>query len=87
MPLATMTPDGQLTIPQDLRDLLGWAAGARLALEVVDGALVAKPEKKRTRAIDLAGLLGKPPHGGGMTIEEMDEAIGQAIADHVLGPR
>jgi AbrB family looped-hinge helix DNA binding protein len=85
MPLATITPEGQLTIPQEVRDALGWSAGDRVVIEAVEGVLVAKP--RSTHVMDLAGMLGKPPHGAGATIEDMDEAVGQAIADHVVGPR
>jgi hypothetical protein len=44
-----------------------------------DGKATVKPRK--LRAVDLAGILGPPPSGARMTIEEMDEALGRALAE------
>lgn len=81
--LATLTSKGQFTVPKEVRDAMGLKAGVRFDVTIVDGSLVATP--RRSRAIDLAGCLGKPPRGAGSTIEEMDEAVRDAVADHVLG--
>jgi hypothetical protein len=36
---------------------------------------------KNRRLADLAGLLGKPPSGGVLTVEEMNEAVMDAAAE------
>jgi hypothetical protein len=36
---------------------------------------------KNKRLADLAGMLGKPPAGAGATLEDLDEAIGRAVAE------
>lgn len=76
---AKMTSKGQLTIPKEVRDELNLAAGTRLYITVRDGELVARP-KNRSIA-DLVGMLGAPTEGAGATLEDFDDAIGQALAD------
>lgn len=75
----TMTSKGQLTIPKDVRDELGIEAGTRLFVTVRNGQVVALPKNKRIA--DLAGILGKPPKGAGATLEDIDEAVGLALAE------
>ena len=75
----TMTSKGQLTIPKDVRDELALKPGTKFLVTVRNGEIVALPKNKRIA--DLAGILGKPPSGAGATLEDLDEAIGQAIAE------
>ncbi|HSO47090.1 MAG TPA: AbrB/MazE/SpoVT family DNA-binding domain-containing protein [Rhizobiaceae bacterium] len=75
----TMTSKGQLTIPKDVRDQLGLSAGTRFFVTVRNGEIVAHP--KNRKVADLAGFLGTPPAGHGASIEDLDEAIGEAVAD------
>ncbi|MCO6179891.1 MULTISPECIES: AbrB/MazE/SpoVT family DNA-binding domain-containing protein [Ciceribacter] len=77
--LTTMTSKGQLTIPKDVRDQLNLAPGTRFYVTVRNGQVVATPKNKKLA--DLAGVLGKPPFGAGMTAEDMDEAIMDAAAE------
>lgn len=78
MPTATMTSKGQITVPKEVRDDLHLEAGSKVVfVKLPDGhyRLIA-----RTGQIsDLAGILHYPgmPH---LTIEEMNEAIGEAAA-------
>lgn len=76
--IATMSSKGQLTIPKDVRDELKLATGTQLHISVRDGELVARP--KNRRLADLAGILGKPPTGEILTVEEMNEAVRDAAA-------
>ena len=77
----TVTAKGQTTIPKKIRDELGLAEGTRIEWSVSGGkATVAARGRKIT---DLFGMLGTPPAGIGGTHEEIDEAVGQAIARHV----
>ncbi len=75
----TMTTKGQLTIPKEVRDELGLLPGTRFFVMVRDGEVVALPKNKSIA--DLAGILGPPPAGAGCTLEEMDEAVGQAVGE------
>ncbi|MBA3449228.1 MAG: AbrB/MazE/SpoVT family DNA-binding domain-containing protein [Pseudaminobacter sp.] len=75
---ATMTSKGQLTIPKEVRDELDLKSGTRFYVTIRDGEVVAKPKNKKLA--DLAGVLGKPPSGETLTIEQMDEAIMDAVA-------
>ncbi len=75
-----MTSKGQTTVPKEVRSLLKLKEGTLMEWIVNerDGTAVVKP--KTLRAADLAGFLGKPPNGRHVTIEEMDDAIGEAVA-------
>jgi antitoxin PrlF len=75
----TMTSKGQLTIPKEVRDELNLRTGTRFYVYVRDGDIVALPKNKSIA--DLAGILGKPPIGAGATLQDFDDAVGQALAD------
>jgi AbrB family looped-hinge helix DNA binding protein len=78
MSSATVTSKGQITLPKDVRQELGLKAGDKVEFEKVDGRYVLRP---RNRSIlELAGILHQPGMKA-MTIEEMDEALGQALAE------
>ena len=75
----TMTSKGQLTIPKEVRHQLGIEPGTRFFVTVRNGQVVAVPKNKKLA--DLAGILGRPPNGRSLTIEEMDDAIAEAVAE------
>lgn len=75
---AKVTSKGQITIPKGVRDSLGLDKGTTVIVIEKDGEAILRP--KTGRAIDLAGILGKPPSATSLTIEEIDEAIGEAVA-------
>jgi AbrB family looped-hinge helix DNA binding protein len=75
----TMTSKGQLTIPKEVRESLNLAPGTRFYVANRNGVVVAVPKNKRLA--DLAGMLGSPPNGAHLTIEGMDEAIGDFLAE------
>lgn len=77
--LGTMTSKGQTTVPKEVREFLGLSEGAQMEWILEDGKATVKP--RTLRAVDLAGILGPPPNGKTATIEEMNEAIGQAVAE------
>lgn len=79
MGATTMTTKGQFTMPKEVRDDLGLKPGDRIEFVKRGGEYVLKV--RNVRAADLAGFLGKPPNGRHVTIEEMNEAIGQAVAE------
>ncbi len=74
-----MTSKGQTTVPKEVRDFLGLEEGAQVEWVLGDGKAVVKARK--VRAADLAGILGKSPVGASMTVEQMDEALGKALAE------
>lgn len=75
----TMTSKGQITIPSEVRDELQLLPGTRFYVSSRNGQVVAIPKNKKL--IDLAGILGKPPTGEALTVEEMNDAMAEAIAD------
>lgn len=76
--IGSITSKGQTTVPKEVRDRLGLEQGARIEWTVEGDRAIVKPRK--LRAVDLAGILHRP----GMkpvSIEEMDEAIMQAVGE------
>lgn len=73
------TSKGQTTIPKSVRDALGITDGTPLTWIVENGKL--RVLAKTRNAADLAGILGPPPNGAHLTIEEINEGIGEAVAE------
>lgn len=81
MPSATMTSKGQITVPKAVRDLLKVGPGDRLGFRIrEDGGIELVAE-----TVDLRSLIGMLKHhaepGRPITVEDMDEAIGQAVVE------
>ena len=74
----SVTSKGQTTIPKEIRDRLGLEAGTRIEWSIEDGKATLRP--RTIRAVDLAGILHRPGMKP-LTIEEMDEAIMDAVAE------
>lgn len=77
--LGKMTSKGQTTVPKEVRDFLGLGEGAQMEWIIEEGRAIVKP--RTLRAVDLAGFLGPAPNGKRVTIEEMNEAIGDAVVE------
>ena len=78
MSTATLTSKGQITLPKDVRDELNLKPGDKVEFEKRNGRYVLRP---RNRSIlELAGILHKPGVKA-LTVEEMDEALAQALAE------
>lgn len=73
------TSKGQTTIPKEIRDALGIKDGTELNW-MLDGRHLTV-SAKTLRIADFAGFLGKPPSGVHLTIEEMNDAIGEAVSE------
>ena len=82
MPVGKMTSKGQTTIPKDIRVHLKLKPGDQVTY-MVDGDQVIMRAKNRS-LMDLAGFLKRPGQKP-LSVEEMDEAIGEAVSKHVLG--
>lgn len=66
---ATITSKGQVTIPADIRRLMGLSAQDRLSFTPMpDGTVVLRAKNKSI--LELKGML-KPPAGTKVTIDEM----------------
>ncbi|MDV3252961.1 AbrB/MazE/SpoVT family DNA-binding domain-containing protein [Devosia sp. BK] len=76
---SVVTSKGQTTIPKSLRDAVGIKDGTPLTWILENGAI--RVVAKTLNAADLAGFLGPPPSGVHLTIEEMDEAIAEAVVE------
>ena len=75
---ATLSADGQLVLPQAVRERRGWEAGARLVVEEIGEGVLLKREPseplfKPTRLEDVIGMLKH--EGPPISIEEMDQAV------------
>jgi AbrB family looped-hinge helix DNA binding protein len=78
MSMATITSKGQITLPKDVRDELRLKEGDRVSFEKVDGRFVLRPQNRTV--MDLAGVLHRAGEGA-MTVREMDQALGDALAE------
>jgi AbrB family looped-hinge helix DNA binding protein len=76
MTTITLTSKGQLTIPRQLREALGLAAGARLQASIdAHGRLVLVPSRYEPEEL----FLHRPPMDRVMSLEEMEQAIAAAV--------
>ncbi len=78
MPSAKVTSKGQITIPVKIRRAMGIKAGTKVDF-VQTGAGRVELRAKTGSILDLEGCVPKLDHV--VTIEEMDEAIAQAVVE------
>lgn len=77
--LATITSKGQITLPKKIREQLSLVVGSKLDFSIeADGSLRVRP--LRRGAADLFGLLHDPDRAAS-TVEQMNEAVGQYLAE------
>ncbi|CZT33071.1 looped-hinge helix DNA binding domain-containing protein, AbrB family [Rhizobium sp. 9140] len=76
---AKLTSKGQTTIPIEVRKYLDLNPGDQMDFIIEDGEV--KIRAKTRSIMEFAGILGRAPNGVSLTIEEMDDAIAQAVAD------
>lgn len=74
-----LTSKGQTTIPLEVREYLNLQPGDKLVYTLRNGKVEIRTRK--VRAIDLAGILGRPPSGRSLSVEEMDDAIADTVAE------
>lgn len=81
MATATLTSKGQMTVPKEIRDLLGLEAGDRVDL-VPDGKGSVAMRKAAIRSV--TDLFGRFPTNGVRTAgEDLKEAGREAAVEHV----
>jgi AbrB family looped-hinge helix DNA binding protein len=78
MSTATMTSKGQITVPAELRARLGLRAGVKVDFVTnAAGEVVLRP-----RTADIRAARNSIPYDGPpVSVEDMDEAVGNAFAD------
>jgi AbrB family looped-hinge helix DNA binding protein len=76
---AKLTSKGQTTIPIEVRRHLDLQPGDQMDFSIENGEV--KLRAKTRSIMEFAGILGRPPNGVSLTIEEMDEAIAEAVAE------
>jgi antitoxin PrlF len=79
---SSVTSQGQTTIPKEVRDAMGIKDGTALRWRLDNGVLTVRAKNKRLE--DFAGALGEPPNGRHVTIDEMNEAVGEAVTERFL---
>lgn len=86
MPIATVTSKGQITIPIEVRKKLGLKSGDQINFfEDQDGKYTFEP--KTGSIMDMEGILkhlGLPVLGYAPSIEEMDQAVLDAVSEDYL---
>jgi antitoxin PrlF len=79
--LESRLKDGKLTLPGPVRQHLGLREGDQVKFTVQDETV--QVHRKQVSIRDLYGILPRPAKA--LTIEEMDEAIREAVVKKVLG--
>ncbi|MDQ0457064.1 AbrB/MazE/SpoVT family DNA-binding domain-containing protein [Rhizobium paknamense] len=75
---STITSKGQTTIPAEIRELLGLKPGDKIRYVAQGNRIYLRV--KNGNAMELAGVLHDPSRPR-MSLEEMDAAIGDALAE------
>ncbi|MBO0664043.1 type II toxin-antitoxin system PrlF family antitoxin [Jiella sp. MQZ9-1] len=75
-----LTAKGQTTIPLEVREHLKLKPGDRIAYVLDSDGGVRLVPKNRSIG-ELAGILANPRAGAGATLQAMDDAIGDYLAD------
>lgn len=76
--VTNISSEGQVTIPAELREEFGLAEGDPMVVEIRDGIMVVR---RATIVEQTAGALAKYGKTPPPTIDEMKEAVEQAIAE------
>jgi len=81
----TLSAKGQVVIPKDVRDQLGFAPGQVLDVVPMGGGVLLKPQHKKSgRSFDeiMAGIRARYRHQGPpLSVEDMDEAVARMFRD------
>ena len=84
MPTATVTSKGQITIPVEVREEMGLAPGSRVDFVAVGDGEYRVMVKSRSVS-ELAGIFRSS--GPSVSIDDMDEAIADAVVERYLRSR
>ena len=80
MQQTTLTSKGQVTIPKNIRDIIGLHTGDKIEFVITDkNEVILRPITKKVD--DVFGLLHKPGRNT-VSVEEMDAAIKKKIREN-----
>jgi len=85
MAIVSITSRGQVTLRKEILQHLGIKPGEKLEIELLPGReFRGRAVEKRRSISDLAGCLKGKTNGASLSIEQMDEAIGEAVVEEFL---
>jgi len=85
MAIVSITSRGQVTLRKEILQHIGIKPGEKLEIELLPGGeFRGRAVRKKGSIQDLAGFLKGKTNGKSLTIEEMDEAIGEAVVEEFL---
>jgi AbrB family looped-hinge helix DNA binding protein len=79
MTTLTFSSKGQVVIPKNVRDEMGFQAGAKVEMvKLADGVILKAVERPKKRPIsELSGMLAPYYKGPPLSVEDMHEGIGK----------
>jgi AbrB family looped-hinge helix DNA binding protein len=77
---AKVTSKGQLTVPVEIRDMFNIKPGDKVVFCTRQGGGLSLIVKNKTLA-QVVGILGTPPKNAGLSIEDVDDVIAEALAE------
>jgi bifunctional DNA-binding transcriptional regulator/antitoxin component of YhaV-PrlF toxin-antitoxin module len=85
MAIVSTTSRGQVTLRKEIFQHVGVRPGEKLEIDLLPGGeFRGRAIRKKGSISDFAGFLEGKTNGAKLTIEEMDEAIGEAIVEEFL---
>ncbi len=85
MPIVSTTSRGQVTLRKEILQHVGVRPGEKLEIELLPGGeFRGRAVRKRGSIRELAGCLKDKTNGVRLTIEQMNEAIGEAVVEGFL---
>lgn len=81
---ARLTRQGQITVPRQVREVLGALPGDDLLFELRDGEIVVRHEPRRS-VLAFAGVASDTAPVGGLTRAQQTAALEQAVGDAYAG--
>lgn len=81
MPRTRLSSKGQVVLPKEIRDSLGWPAGTELDVAAEGDAVVLRlrPLRRRTSLDEVIGCI--PYDGPPVTLADMDAAVARAARE------
>ena len=82
MPIVSTTSRGQITLRKEILQHVGVKPGEKLEIDMLPGGeFRGRAVRKKGKIEDVFGMLAGKTNGVKLTIEEMNEAIGDAIVE------